>query len=163
MMDPAPEDEARLILGALAEPGAPYAPLAQEQLALVEVRAGNLEEGLDLLRAIERSAAATAGLQQRAGQLIVSLESGAVLLDEAPEEPAPVEAIVPLNLGAGDGAEEEDTEGAAEGDTDLAPEAEADADAEDTAPAADEDEGVPAAETETPAEGSEEEETSATE
>lgn len=104
MLDPAPEAEARLVLETLAAPGAPYSALAEEQLALMEVRTGNLDAGLDRLRAIERSAAATAGLQQRAAQLIVALESGAILLDapevapedaaveEVPAEEAPVEA-----------------------------------------------------------------------
>lgn len=92
MLDPAPADEARIVLEAIAAPGAPYSALAEEQLALMEIREGDLNAGLDRLRAIERSAAATAGLQQRAAQLIVALESGAVLLDAAPEvEEAPVE------------------------------------------------------------------------
>jgi hypothetical protein len=91
MMDPAPEAQARLVLETMAEPGAPYAPLAEEQLALVDIRAGDLDAGLDRLRSIERSAAATAGLQQRAGQLIVALESGAVLVDAPAEEEAPAE------------------------------------------------------------------------
>lgn len=95
MLDPAPEAEARATLEALAAPGAPYSGLAEEQLALMEVRAGDLDAGLDRLRAIERSAVATAGLQQRAAQLIVALESGAVLVDapveDAPEDEAPAE------------------------------------------------------------------------
>lgn len=94
MLDPAPEAEARMVLSALAAPGSPYSALAEEQLALLEVRTGNLEAGIDRLRGIERSAAATAGLQQRAAQLIVALESGAVMVDapeEAPEEVAPAE------------------------------------------------------------------------
>ncbi|MEJ6388645.1 tetratricopeptide repeat protein [Gymnodinialimonas ulvae] len=90
MMDPAAADEARLVLEAIAAPGAPYAALAEEQLALVDIRAGDLDAGLDRLRGIERSAAATAGLQQRAAQLIVALESGAVLVD-GPVEDAPAQ------------------------------------------------------------------------
>lgn len=87
MLDPAPVDEARIVLEALAAPGAPYSALAEEQLALMEVRSGDLEAGLERLRAIERSAVATAGLQQRASQLIVALESGSVLVDAPEEEP----------------------------------------------------------------------------
>lgn len=87
MLDPAPVDEARIVLEALAAPGAPYSALAEEQLALMEVRSGDLEAGLERLRAIERSAVATAGLQQRASQLIVALESGSVLVDAPAEEP----------------------------------------------------------------------------
>ncbi len=106
MMDPAPEDEARLVLERLAEPGAPYSALAEEQLALVDIRAGDLDAGLDRLRSIENSAAATAGLQQRAAQLIVSLESGAVLVDAPVEEEAPEEAPAEDAPVEGDGAAE---------------------------------------------------------
>jgi hypothetical protein len=138
MLDPAPEDEARLILEALAEPGAPYSALAEEQLALMEVRGGDLNAGLDRLRAIERSAVATAGLQQRAAQLIVALESGSILLDTTPEVETPEEEVAP----AEDEAVEEE-----------APIEEA-APAEDDAPAEEEAsvEEEAAAEEETPAE-----------
>jgi hypothetical protein len=91
MMAPSEPDAARLILGALAEPGAPFAALAEEQLALLDIRTGDLEAGIDRLRSLERSAAATPGLQQRASQLIVALEAGSVLVDTAPEPPAEVE------------------------------------------------------------------------
>ena len=117
MLDPAPEVEARATLEALAAPGAPYSALAEEQLALMEVRAGDLDAGLDRLRAIERSAVATAGLQQRAVQLIVALESGAVLVDtpieEAPAEEPSIEDA-PEDAGATEEAPAE--EAAAEGD-----------------------------------------------
>ena len=88
MMAPSEPDTARLILGALAEPGAPYAALAEEQLALLDIRTGDRDAALDRLRRIERSAAATPGLQQRASQLIVALEAGSVLVETAPEPPA---------------------------------------------------------------------------
>lgn len=135
MLDPGEEAEARLILEAIATPGAPYAALAEEQLALLEIRSGDLDAGLDRLRAIERSAAATAGLQQRAAQLIVSLESGATLLDAAPEEPA-VPAAVPMS------APEVDPEAEAPVEEDTPAEAAApvedDTPAEDPAPAVEE-------------------------
>jgi hypothetical protein len=91
MMAPSDPDAARLILGTLAEPGAPYAALAEEQLALLDIRTGDLEGGLDRLRSLERSAAATPGLQQRASQLIVALEAGSTLVDAAPEAPPEAE------------------------------------------------------------------------
>jgi hypothetical protein len=91
LLDPMPEAEARLVLGTLAEPGAPYAALAEEQLALLDIAAGDVEGGVERLRRLEIAADATAGLQQRAGQLIVALESGASLIDAAPE-PASEEA-----------------------------------------------------------------------
>ncbi|MBY4892087.1 hypothetical protein KUL25_04845 [Rhodobacteraceae bacterium N5(2021)] len=116
MLDPAPEAEARATLEALAAPGAPYSALAEEQLALMEVRAGDLDAGLDRLRAIERSAAATAGLQQRAGQLIVALESGAILVDapaeEAPVEEAPADEALTEEAPAVEASAEENAEGA---------------------------------------------------
>ncbi len=150
MMDPAPEDEARLVLEALAEPGAPYSALAEEQLALVDIRAGDLNAGLDRLRAIERSAAATAGLQQRAAQLIVALESGAVLVDAPVEEEAPAEEDAPAEESA---PVEEDTAPEEEGA------AEEDGAAEDAAPAEEEQaagaEDAPAAEVEAEADADE--------
>jgi hypothetical protein len=79
MIAPSAPDEARLILSSLAEPGAPYAALAEEQLALLEVRTGDVAAAIERLTRLERSAAATAGLQQRASQLIVALEAGAGL------------------------------------------------------------------------------------
>ncbi|WP_341861370.1 hypothetical protein [Gymnodinialimonas sp. 57CJ19] len=130
MLDPAPEAEARIVLEALAAPGAPYSALAEEQLALMEVRAGDLDAALDRLRAIERSAAATAGLQQRAAQLIVALESGAVLEDApvepaeeeaSPAEDAPAEEAAPVEADAEGDA---DTEAAEGGDVDAGAEAE---------------------------------------
>lgn len=81
MMAPSEPDAARLILGTLAEPGAPYAALAEEQLALLDIRTGEVEAALDRLRALERSAAATPGLQERASRLIVALEAGSTLVD----------------------------------------------------------------------------------
>jgi hypothetical protein len=85
MMAPSEPDTARLILSTLAEPGAPYQALAEEQLALLDIRTGQRDAGLDRLRSLERSAAATPGLQQRASQLIVALEAGSALADTAVE------------------------------------------------------------------------------
>lgn len=90
LLAPSSADEARLVLGAMAEPGAPYAALAEEQLALLEISEGDVDGGLDRLRRLEIAAEATPGLQQRAGQLIVAIESGAALIDTAPE-PADIE------------------------------------------------------------------------
>lgn len=101
IIGPSGPDAARLILGALAEPGAPYAALAEEQLALLDLRSGDVAAAIERLRGLERSAAATPGLQERASQLIVALEAGSTLIDTAPTpepvpepapEPAPAEA-----------------------------------------------------------------------
>lgn len=101
----APEDPAtaRLVLGTLAEPGAPYAALAEEQLALLDISQGDVDAGIERLRRLEIAAGATPGLQQRAGQLIVALESGAELVDGpgvVDEEPAGAPA---LDFGTGGG------------------------------------------------------------
>jgi len=101
MLSPSDADTARLVLGRLAEPGAPYAALAEEQLALLDLRNGDLDVALDRLRALERSAAATPGLQQRASQLIVALEAGSQLIDTAPE-PAAVPQAEQVQVPASD-------------------------------------------------------------
>ena len=84
MMDPSEPDAARLVLDALSAPGAPYAALAQEQLALLALREGDVDGAVALFRRIEEGAATTPGLQQRASQLIVALEAGSTLIDTAP-------------------------------------------------------------------------------
>ena len=84
LLDP-DADQARLVLDVLAEPGAPYSALAEEQLALLDIAEGDLEAGIERLRRLEVAASATPALQQRAGQLIVALESGATLVDTRPD------------------------------------------------------------------------------
>lgn len=116
MMAPSEPETARLILGTLAEPGAPFAALAEEQLALLDIRTGDLEGGIDRLRSLERSAAATPGLQQRASQLIVALEAGSVLVDTAPEPPAEVDAEASVEADAAPAAADAAEQGAAEDD-----------------------------------------------
>ncbi|MEJ6394898.1 hypothetical protein V8J82_16660 [Gymnodinialimonas sp. 2305UL16-5] len=149
MLDPGTEAESRQVLERIAAPGAPYAPLAEEQLALLEVRSGDLEAALDRLRAIERSAAASPGLQQRASQLIVALSSGAVLVDEGPAPVAEETEVAPQDEAPAEETEAEqvpDTEGdaapeAAEDPADAAPETRAEPEGaeEDPAPETDED------------------------
>ncbi len=135
MLDPAPEDEARQTLESLAAPGAPYAGLAEEQLALLDIRVGDVDAGIDRLRAIERSATATAGLQQRAAQLIVALESGATLVDTAPEpvideeEAQTTPEASPDEAAPESGGDEDSAAADAEADEEVAPEAEAEVDA----------------------------------
>lgn len=84
LLAPSEPAAARLIFDVLAAPGAPYAMLAEEQLALLDLRAGDTEAALARLQVIARNAAATAGLQERAAQLIVAIEAGASLIDTAP-------------------------------------------------------------------------------
>jgi hypothetical protein len=104
IMAPSDPAAARLTLGVLAEPGAPYAALAEEQLALLDIRTGDTEAALERLRRLERSAAATAGLQQRASQLIVALEAGARLVDTAPGTVAPIVTEPAVSPEESDGA-----------------------------------------------------------
>ncbi|MGI3184575.1 hypothetical protein [Nioella aestuarii] len=86
MLDPQDAATAMAELDQLARPGRPYRPLAMEQQALVHVSNGDTEAAIALLRLLEEDSEATPGLQQRASQLIVALESGAALQDPAPVE-----------------------------------------------------------------------------
>lgn len=63
----------RAAFEALAAPGAPFQPLAQEQLALILVEEGKTDEAITLLRSILDGSQVTAGLQRRASELIVAL------------------------------------------------------------------------------------------
>lgn len=66
-------DERRSGLEALAVPGQPLRLLAEEQLALLDVEAGEREAALERLQSISQDSEATAGLRRRATQLIVAL------------------------------------------------------------------------------------------
>lgn len=66
-------EDRRAGLEALAIPGQPLRLLAEEQLALLEVDAGETEAALARLARIAEDAEATAGLRRRASQLIVAL------------------------------------------------------------------------------------------
>jgi hypothetical protein len=129
LLDPDEGPQARLILDVLAEPGAPYAALAEEQLALLDIAEGDLDAGIERLRRLEIAADAAPGLQQRAGQLIVALESGAVLVDNGADAGNNPQSDPQV----GD-ADESET-----GDLDLLPPVTADDATGDTAPTADAD------------------------
>jgi len=60
-------------LAGLAQPGAPYRVLAEEQLALVEVEMGQTEAALDRLQSLLQDQETTAGLRRRASDVIVAL------------------------------------------------------------------------------------------
>ena len=66
-------EDRRLGYEALANPGAPYRMLAQEQLALISVELGEVELAVAQLEAIRLDAETSEGLRARATQLIVSL------------------------------------------------------------------------------------------
>ena len=57
----------------MAVPGKPLRLLAEEQLALLDIEAGETEAAISRLQAIQNDAETTAGLRQRASQLIVAL------------------------------------------------------------------------------------------
>lgn len=66
-------EDRRLGYEALANPGAPYRMLAQEQLALISVELGEVELAVAQLEAIRLDAETSEGLRARATQLIVAL------------------------------------------------------------------------------------------
>jgi len=66
-------DARRAGVSALAIPGNPMRTLAEEQLALIEVEAGETEAAITRLQAVLIDAETSAGLQQRAMQVIVAL------------------------------------------------------------------------------------------
>ena len=66
-------DDRRAGLEALAIPGKPLRLLAEEQLALIEIEAGDSDAAMSRLRGITEDSEATSGLRQRASQLIVAL------------------------------------------------------------------------------------------
>lgn len=68
-----PVAERRLALESLAAPGAPLSLLAREQLALLTLEEGKADEAMTQLQELIQDAAVTAGLRNRASQLIVAL------------------------------------------------------------------------------------------
>ncbi|APX25260.1 MAG: hypothetical protein CML50_21350 [Rhodobacteraceae bacterium] len=66
-------EDRRIGLEALAVPGKPLRLLAEEQLALLDVEAGNTDDAIARLQRIIEDSETTAGLRQRASQLIVAL------------------------------------------------------------------------------------------
>lgn len=66
-------DERRVAFEAMAAPGAPLRLLAEEQLALLDIEAGDTDAALARLNAILGDSELTAGLRRRASQLIVAL------------------------------------------------------------------------------------------
>lgn len=65
--------ERRLQFEALAQPGAPLALLAAEQMALLDIEAGDPDAAVDRLKAIIQDAGVTADLKERATQVMVAL------------------------------------------------------------------------------------------
>lgn len=78
------EADRRTGLETLAQPGAPFALLAAEQLALSDVAAGDTEAALERLRGVVADAGASQGLRDRAQGLIVALGGEVTAAEEAP-------------------------------------------------------------------------------
>ncbi|MEP2718229.1 hypothetical protein [Pseudophaeobacter sp.] len=74
----------RLQFEALAQPGAPLALLASEQVALLDIEEGNPEAAITRLKEIIADAGVSTDLKDRATQVIVAL--GGTLDDAAPAE-----------------------------------------------------------------------------
>ncbi|MGH1329287.1 MAG: hypothetical protein ACRBBK_00250 [Paracoccaceae bacterium] len=74
MLDPDLSDEARIeALTPLAQAGAPYWLLAEEQIAIAEANLGKSDEAIARLTRLAKNAEASQGLRSRAEQLIVAL------------------------------------------------------------------------------------------
>ena len=71
--DTADATELRTGFEALATPGSPLRLLAEEQLALLDIRTGEPQAAIDRLQMILQDAEVTSDLQQRATQVIVAL------------------------------------------------------------------------------------------
>lgn len=74
----APEERISMLAG-IAAPGAPYRLLAEEQIAVAQVEAGDVDAAIEGLRAIAEDGAASQGLRQRARQMIVALGGDPVI------------------------------------------------------------------------------------
>jgi hypothetical protein len=66
-------EDRRIRLEALSAPGMALRLLATEQLALLDIDAGDIDVALEKLQAMVVDAEVTAGLRQRASQLIIAL------------------------------------------------------------------------------------------
>lgn len=63
----------RAALDAIAAPGRPYRTLALEQIALLDLEAGETEKAIEALRSLSQDQEAPQGLRQRAEQMITAL------------------------------------------------------------------------------------------
>ncbi|MGL4319719.1 MAG: hypothetical protein ACRCS3_02560, partial [Paracoccaceae bacterium] len=68
-----PIADRRAALESIASPGQPYRVLAQEQLAMLAVEEGQIDTAITLLTALISDQEASAGLRERAAQMIVAL------------------------------------------------------------------------------------------
>jgi hypothetical protein len=66
-------DDRRALLAGLAMAGGSFRVLAQEQLALISVEAGDIDTAMTQFVALAQDAEATRGLRERAFSMIVAL------------------------------------------------------------------------------------------
>jgi hypothetical protein len=66
-------EDRRTMLAGLAVAGAPFRVLAQEQIGLISVEAGDIDAAVAQFAALAQDAEATRGLRERAFSMIVSL------------------------------------------------------------------------------------------
>ncbi|WP_045389539.1 hypothetical protein [Falsirhodobacter sp. alg1] len=66
-------DDRRALLEPISQPGQPYRALAREQLAYLDIEAGDIPAAITKLTALTTDREATQGLRQRAGQIVTAL------------------------------------------------------------------------------------------
>ncbi len=75
-------DERRMAFEALSKPGNPFRLLAEEQMALFEIELGNTDKAIEKISQILLDAELTAGLRNRATQMMIALGKDPELINE---------------------------------------------------------------------------------
>jgi hypothetical protein len=75
-------DERRTAFEALNRPGNPFRLLAEEQMVLIEIELGNTDKAIEKISQILLDAELTAGLRNRATQMIIALGKDPELINE---------------------------------------------------------------------------------
>ena len=75
-------DERIKALEGLSKPGNPFRLLAEEQIALIELELGNTDNAIQKISQILLDAELTAGLRNRATQMLIALGKGPELINE---------------------------------------------------------------------------------
>ena len=75
-------DERLKAFSALSKPGNPFRLLAEEQMALIELELGNTDSAIEKISQILLDAELTAGLRNRATQMMIALGKDPELLNE---------------------------------------------------------------------------------
>ena len=75
-------DERRTAFEALSKPGNPFRLLAEEQIVLIEIELGNTDNAIEKISQILLDAELTAGLRNRATQMMIALGKDPKLVNE---------------------------------------------------------------------------------